>query len=105
MSENTESDNIELHDRILAFVRDELANATERGELTATTPLLEAGILDSLRTARLIAWLRDDLGVRIPPLAMTGKNFHNIDRITDLVASLRTTALTRAIELGKEPAR
>ncbi|WP_394844946.1 acyl carrier protein [Pendulispora brunnea] len=104
MSENTESDNIELHDRILAFVRDELATTTEREGLTATTPLLEAGILDSLRTARLIAWLRDDLKVRVPPLAMTGKNFHNIDRITDLVASLRAT-LTSAIALGKEPAR
>ena len=105
MSENTQSDNTELHDRILAFVRDELATTTEREGLTGTTPLLDAGILDSLRTARLIAWLRDDLGVRVPPLAMTGKNFRDIDRITDLVASLRATVLTSAIDLGKGPAR
>jgi acyl carrier protein len=90
MSEST-NDGAELHDRILAFVRDELADAAEREELTSTTPLLEAGILDSLRTARLISWLRDDLGVRVPPLAMTGKNFHDVDRIADLAASLRAT--------------
>lgn len=90
MSENTD-DSIELHTRILTYIRDELATATEREQLTSTTPLLEAGILDSLRTARLISWLRDDLGVRVPPLAMTGKNFHDIDSIAELAVSLRAT--------------
>jgi acyl carrier protein len=91
MSEST-SEGTELHDRILTFVHDELATATERESLTSTTPLLETGILDSLRTARLISWLRDDLGVRVPPIAMTGKNFRDVDSITELVLGLRAAA-------------
>jgi acyl carrier protein len=91
MSEST-GEGTELHDRILTFVRDELATTTEREKLTPATPLLETGILDSLRTARLIAWLRDDLGVRVPPMAMTGKNFRDVDSITELVLGLRAAA-------------
>lgn len=91
MSESTD-ENTELHDRILAFVRDVLATAAEREGLTPGTPLLETGILDSLRTARLISWLRDDVGVKVPPMAMTGTNFRNVDSITELVLSLHAAA-------------
>ncbi|OXM58506.1 hypothetical protein CFP71_02910 [Amycolatopsis thailandensis] len=82
----------ELQARILAFVHDELANEAERALVTASAPLLEIGVLDSLRTTRLIAWLREEFGVRVPPLAMTGKNFRDVGSITTLVLDLRTAA-------------
>ncbi|MFC3452563.1 acyl carrier protein [Amycolatopsis speibonae] len=90
MSTNT-AEHADVHDRILSYVRDELADAAERDQVTSTTSLLEAGILDSLRTARLVAWLRDEVGARVPPIAMTGKNFRDVDSITDLAVSLLHT--------------
>ncbi|MEC3975501.1 acyl carrier protein [Amycolatopsis sp. H20-H5] len=90
MSASTE-EFTKIRDRIMAFVRDELAGTTERDRVTATTPLLEAGILDSLGTTQLITWLRVEMGVKVPPMEMTGKNFRDVDRITDLVVALRAT--------------
>lgn len=81
---------IEMREQVLHYVRTELAVNLGEINVTTTTPLLESGILDSLRTARLISWLRDDVGVRVPASAMTGQNFHNVERIADLVVSLQS---------------
>jgi acyl carrier protein len=88
----TPSDRTELRDRLLAFVRDHLAAEIAVTDVTTSTPLLTAGILDSLRTARLISWLRDTVGVRVPPREMTGGNFRDIETITDLVLGLRAAS-------------
>jgi acyl carrier protein len=82
----------EMRDRVLDYVRTELAAGVTDDGITATTPLLEAGILDSLRTAKLISWLRTEVGVRVPPTAMTGQNFRDAETIAELVLSLRAAA-------------
>ncbi|BCJ50269.1 hypothetical protein Asp14428_17440 [Actinoplanes sp. NBRC 14428] len=82
----------EMRERVLEFIRTELAVDLGTIDVTETTPLLQAGILDSLRTAKLIAWLRTEIGVRVPPTAMTGPNFRDAGTIADLVLSLRATA-------------
>jgi acyl carrier protein len=81
-----------LLSQLTAYIRDELVGAPESNELTTTTPLLEWGVLDSIKTARLVAYIRDELGVRIPPTSMTGVHFRDIESITDLVVSLTSSA-------------
>ena len=79
----------EIFDAIHGFVAAHLLGDDERGELTGSTPLLEWGVLNSMNTARLLGFIRDQLGVVVPPQDIVGANFRDIDAITDLVAGLR----------------
>jgi acyl carrier protein len=56
-------------------------------ELTPDTPLHELGVLNSLAMARLVAFIRNDLGVEIPSRALTGSHFRTLNEITALVQS------------------
>ncbi|MGW3569170.1 acyl carrier protein [Streptomyces sp. NPDC000941] len=78
-----------LLDTLLGYVRNELVADPDLAEITPTTPLLAWGILDSIRTARLLAHLRDELGVLVPAAQLTGAHFKDVESITDLVLSLR----------------
>ena len=62
----------ELVDQILAHLRASVLHGDPAGELTDTTPLLDYRLLNSIRTAELLAFIRDDLGVSIDGLALTG---------------------------------
>jgi acyl carrier protein len=60
-------------------------------ELTAGSPLLEWGILNSVGTARLVGYIRNQFGVRVPAGQMVRQNFQTIDSIADLIGSLGGT--------------
>ncbi|HEX2049207.1 MAG TPA: phosphopantetheine-binding protein [Actinomycetota bacterium] len=81
----------EIFDAIHRFVATHLLGDDERGELTGSTPLLEWGVLNSMNTARLLGFVRDELGVTVPPQDIVGANFRDIDAIADLIADLRAT--------------
>jgi acyl carrier protein len=57
-------------------------------DLTKNTPLLELGVLNSMQTARLVAYIRETFGVRLPPAAMTATNFRDLEAIARLVADV-----------------
>ncbi|MGV9880257.1 acyl carrier protein [Streptomyces sp. NPDC003006] len=78
----------ETAELITGYVKDTFLDGDEKGELDARTPLLEWGVLNSLNTARLLAFIRERLGVRVPPTAVSPESFKNIDNITALVVSL-----------------
>lgn len=59
-------------------------------ELDVTSPLLRWGILNSVSTMELIAYIRDRYGVYVPPNHIVGSNFKSLDTITKLVISLKT---------------
>ncbi|ADI10827.1 hypothetical protein SBI_07707 [Streptomyces bingchenggensis BCW-1] len=82
-----------LLDTLLGYIRHELVADPDLAEITPTTPLLAWGILDSLRTARLLAHLRDELGVLVPATHLTGGHFKDVESITDLVLSLRSQSV------------
>lgn len=65
-----------------------MLDGTDVGELNRETPLLEWGILTSLNTVRLLAHIKEQLGVTVPHRSMTGRNFKNIRTITDMVVAL-----------------
>ncbi|WP_320779265.1 acyl carrier protein [Streptomyces sp. CRN 30] len=85
----TDLDRATLLDQLLTYTREELATGVLPEEITAAAPLLELGVLDSVRTARLLAHIRTAYGVRVPPAHMTGEHFRTLEAITDLVLSLR----------------
>ncbi|MER7917783.1 MULTISPECIES: acyl carrier protein [unclassified Streptomyces] len=77
--------------RLIAFVGTELI--PDRGiAVEPATPLVASGLLKSLETARLLAFLHSEFGVRVPPTEMSRRNFENLERVTDLVVSLRAAA-------------
>lgn len=81
-----------LH-QLTEYVRREILGGDAGGalELTPESPLLEWGILNSLNTVRLLAFLRDEWSTVVPPVQVTGRHFRDLNSITDLVLSLPRT--------------
>jgi len=73
------------------YIKEHMLNDDESVQLTAETPLLEWGILTSVGTTRLVAYIRDQFGIRVPPRQMVRDNFQNINCIANLVGSLTET--------------
>lgn len=76
-----------VHDQLSGYIRRTFLG-DESAVLESDTPLLEWGILNSMNTARLLTYIREELAVDIPPTHITGTYFKNVDTITDLVLSI-----------------
>ena len=75
--------------KITEYVRQSFLDGTDGGiELTATTPLLQLGILNSRNTGRLLAYVHEEFRVSVPPTRITGKYFTDLESITALVIEL-----------------
>ncbi|TCO44750.1 acyl carrier protein [Actinocrispum wychmicini] len=86
------NDRAELLDKLAKYVELELLDGKDITDFTTTTPLLEWGLLNSIETARLVAYIREEFGIRVPPTEMVSRNFQDIERIADLVSELRAPA-------------
>ena len=73
----------ELH----AFISRQVLEGEDLG-LTATTPLLELGILNSMEVLSLIAFVESRFKVVVPPEQILADNFKDLQTIAALVASL-----------------
>lgn len=71
---------------LIDFIRTEFLSGDERAALTATTPLVDSGVLDSLRVAVLLTYIRDGLGVQVPLAKMDSRNFADIRTIAAMLA-------------------
>jgi clorobiocin biosynthesis protein CloN5 len=89
-----------LPDQLLYYVVNELDVGALAAEIKADSPLLELGVLDSVRTARLLAHIRSEYGLRIPPSSMTGEHFSSVETIADLILSLRPQPAAAPMEDG-----
>jgi clorobiocin biosynthesis protein CloN5 len=78
--------------RLVAFVRENLLPADSTSGLDEQTPLLEAGILDSLKTAILLNYIRDELGVFVSPALIDAKNFASVASVAAMVDGLLVEA-------------
>lgn len=83
-------------DQILAgiteYVEREFLGESEVSELTPQTPLLEWGVLNSMNTAMLLAFIRTEYGVAVPPTHITGRHFRSLESVTALVVELAPQA-------------
>ncbi|GAA1216914.1 acyl carrier protein [Prauserella alba] len=82
----------ELETELLGYIRSEFLFGDEDEELDTTTPLLEWGILDSLRTALLLGHVRERYGVNISPAKVQADNFRDVRAIAGLVRAESATA-------------
>ncbi|RKS68205.1 clorobiocin biosynthesis protein CloN5 [Actinomadura pelletieri DSM 43383] len=82
----------EITGRLVAFIQENLLADEQDITIAADTPLLELGILNSLRTAILLNYIRDELRAHFPPEMITARNFGTPDGIAAIVHG--TIALT-----------
>ncbi|MEV6230163.1 acyl carrier protein [Saccharopolyspora shandongensis] len=78
----------EYRSELVKFVGEEFLSESERADLDAETPLLEAGILDSLRVAVLLNFIREELGVNVPLARLDMRNFADIATLAAMLADL-----------------
>jgi acyl carrier protein len=75
--------------RLIAYITENLLPADLAEPIDETSPLLEMGILDSLKTAMLLNFIREGLGVKIPALKIEFQNFKDVRSIAAMVGELR----------------
>lgn len=82
----------EIASKLIAFIRESFLAGDPQGELASDTPLLELGILNSLNTATLIAYIYDEFEVRIPLRDVTPETFKNLENLTSILHERRSSA-------------
>ncbi|MCT2594591.1 acyl carrier protein [Streptomyces sp. N2-109] len=78
----------EISERISGYIRERFLSGDQQQELEETTPLLEWGVLNSMNTALLLMFIRDELNVAVPPMKINAGNFQDVKSITALVNEL-----------------
>ena len=74
-------------DDIKTFILREFLPGEDPSQLTAETPLDSTGILDSIATLSLVAFLEERFTIRIEPHELDGESFSTIANIERLVTS------------------
>ncbi|KOX05161.1 MULTISPECIES: hypothetical protein [unclassified Streptomyces] len=74
--------------RLMAFVREEILPADQAAGFTDTFPLMESGVLDSLRVALLLTHIRDELHVHVSPALMDTDHFKDVRTIARMLHEL-----------------
>lgn len=77
----------QVRDRTADYIRRELLGDNQIS-LEPDTPMLQWGILNSMNTARLLTFIRDEFEIIVPPTHITGKHFQTLNAIADLIYSL-----------------
>ncbi|MEO3860619.1 phosphopantetheine-binding protein [Acrocarpospora sp. B8E8] len=78
----------EIARRLVAFIQENLVPDDVDMEVDETTPLLLSGLLDSLRTARLLNFIRREIGVPIPAAKLDAENFADVATIVAVINEL-----------------
>lgn len=71
----------EIKSALEKFISEEFLQGDEGVNLTETTPLVDSGVLDSLRTAVLLTYIRDGLGMAVPLERIDARTFADIRSI------------------------
>ena len=72
------------------YLMREFLPGEDPGELTSTTPLITGGILDSIATLKLVAFLEETYGVTFEPHEVDKENLDTLDLIARLLRSKMT---------------
>lgn len=71
---------------VKAYILDEFLPGANTSELTPSTPLISGGILDSLATVKLVAFLEEHYGITVEPHEASVDYLDTIQQIGELVA-------------------
>jgi len=79
----------DLEQVILAYVKREYIEDGDDREVTATTPLITGGIVDSFSMVSLKRFVEKKYGIQIPDADATPAAFDSVNRIAQLVERFR----------------
>ena len=83
------------------FIRHQFQVPPRDDQFTRVVNLWEAGYVDSIGVAEVIAFLEDTFAVTIPPETLFDPDFVHIDGIGRIVHGLRTTSRPDAAPSGQ----
>jgi acyl carrier protein len=72
-----------------SFILDEFLPGEDPAKLTPTTPLMTAGILDSIATLKLILFLEEQFGIEVDMQEADEKHLNTLQSICELIESKR----------------
>lgn len=82
-----------LHDDIKHYIMEEFLPGEDPSELTDDTPLISAGILDSIATLKLVMFMEEKYRVSFEPHEVDKEN---LDTLALVVRALRSKLATAA---------
>lgn len=74
-----------LRDQLREFILENYLFTDDQNELSDDSSFLETGILDSMGVLELIAFLNEDLGVKVETGEMVPENLDGIDRLLTFI--------------------
>ncbi len=75
----------EIQEAVKKFILDEFLPGEDPSELTAETPLVSSGVLDSIATLKLVTFIEDTYNVSLEPHEVDEENLDTLDLITNLI--------------------
>lgn len=75
----------ELTDRLVTFIQELVTDDDLGMEINDQTPLLELGVLDSLKTAMLLNFIHSELDGTVPLEKMNTQNFKDLRSIAAVI--------------------
>lgn len=79
----------EIKTNVKGFILNEFLPGENAENLTDSTELISGGILDSLATLKLVAFLEETYGIAIGPDELTADNLNSLPLIVGLVQEKR----------------
>ncbi len=82
----------EIRQAVHAYILDNFLPGEDPAELTDQTPLITGGILDSIRTLKLVVFLEDKFGVTVEAHEAGVDNLDSVGQISRLIAKKKHAA-------------
>ncbi len=76
-----------IEESILQYIQEQFPPVTGAGAISAESPLLESGLIDSLAIFRIIQFLEEAFSLEIAPEDVVGEHFESVRAIARLVRS------------------
>jgi acyl carrier protein len=86
----------EIIDRVRAFVREQFLYMQADWPLADDTPLLAAGVLDSIGVLELVEFLQKEYGITVADDDMTEQHLGSLNGIAAFVVRMRAPTRRRA---------
>jgi acyl carrier protein len=81
-----------ISEAVRDYILREFLPGEDPSELTEETPLITGGILDSISTLKLVAYLEDRFGITLEAHEAGVDNLDSLAQITQLVAAKKAAA-------------
>lgn len=80
-------DSAHVEQRLKAYILREFLAGEDESKLTSTTPLISAGVLDSIATLRLVTFIEQEFGVSLEAHEADADNLDSIEKMVQLVGA------------------